>query len=76
MRILGLVGLVLTLLIVGVALKKQLTVIAPSPPAAGATATPGPDPGNVRMQSQQIQQQIKQQLDAAMSQPRPMPDDN
>lgn len=74
MRALGLIGLVLALLIVGFSMKKQLATVAPAAtgtPAAGDGAAP-----NVRAQSQQIQQQIKQQLDATMSQPRPMPDDN
>lgn len=70
MRTLGLIGLVLALVIVGFTMKKQLATVAPAPaiaPAAGDGSAP-----NVRAQSQQI----KQQLDATMSQPRPMPDDN
>ena len=69
MRALGLIGLVLALAIVGLLVKKQLgSACAPArPPAAGSRAP---------AQSQQIQQQFKQSLDAAMQQPRPMPDDN
>jgi len=74
MRTLGLIGLMLALVIVGLSMKKQLAAVAPAP---GITAPAGDGSApNVRAQSQQIQQQIKQQLDATMSQPRPMPDDN
>jgi len=74
MRTLGLVGLVLALVIVGFTMKKQLAAVAPVPAVSqpsgeGSAAT-------VRTQSQQIQQQVRQQLDAAMSQPRPGADDN
>lgn len=63
MRVLGLVGLVLVLAIVGFTLKKQLAAVAPAPaPTAQA-------------QGQQIQQQIKEQLDATLSQPRALPDE-
>lgn len=75
MRTLGLVGLLLALLIVGLLVKKQLNgVAAPVLPAGPAAAGKAPA-GDARAQSQQIQQQIKQSLDAAM-QPRPMPDGN
>ena len=67
MRALSLIGLVLALAVVGLLVKKQLGAVAPA-----ASGTPAP---TVREQSQQIQQQVKQQLDAAMSQPRPLPDD-
>lgn len=76
MRALGLVGLLLALLIVGLLVKKQLSgVAAPVLPAGPAATGNAPAGGDARAQSQQIQQQIKQSLDAAM-QPRPMPDDN
>ena len=42
---------------------------------AGTAATAGAPAGDARARSQQIQQQFKQSLDAAM-QPRPLPDDN
>jgi len=74
MRVVGLIGIVLALLVVGVLAKKQLgaavTPVVPAMPA-GATAPAG----DVRTQSRQIQEQIKQSLDAAQ-QRRPMPDDN
>ena len=41
-------------------------------PALQVPGTPAPT-GNVREQSQQIQQQYKQALDAALQQPRPEP---
>lgn len=64
MRGLGLIGLVIALAIVGLLVKKQM---------GGVTSA---SPANPAAQSQQIQQQFKQSLDAAMQQPRPMPDDN
>ncbi|MGJ7496259.1 hypothetical protein ACSFA8_14375 [Variovorax sp. RT4R15] len=69
MRSLGLIGLVLALLIVGVLVKKQMNSVAPA--AAPQSGAPAPA---VRAQSQQIQQQVREQVDAAM-QARPLPDD-
>jgi hypothetical protein len=46
----------------------------PSLAVPGADASSAPA-GNVREQSQQIQQQVKQSVEAAMQQARPMPDD-
>ncbi|MET3496543.1 hypothetical protein [Variovorax boronicumulans] len=78
MRIFGLLGLVLALVIVGLIAKKQMTTAAvpalPSAPGATATA-PGEAPADVRTQSEQVQQQVKDALDAA-AQARKMPDDN
>ncbi|GAA4339190.1 hypothetical protein GCM10023165_18360 [Variovorax defluvii] len=64
MRALGLLGVLLALVIVGVLVKKQLggTAAAPGQPAAS--------------QPRQVEQQFKQALDAAMQQPRPIPDDD
>ena len=65
MRMLGLVGLVIALLVVGLLAKKQTgSVVAPA--SANAPSTPA--------QGRQLQQDIQKSLDAAM-QPRPMPDD-
>ncbi|MFT4243325.1 MAG: hypothetical protein QM569_13710 [Acidovorax sp.] len=61
----GLVALVIVLALVGVLAKKQTA--ATTPPAV-------PD-ATVRGQSQQVQQQIKQQMDAIVQQPRPVPDE-
>lgn len=60
-------GLLLVLAIVGVLVKKQL-FSAPLVPAAAVGSTP-------QQQSQQIQQQFRQNLESAMQQARPMPDD-
>ena len=76
MRILGLLGLVLTLLIVGLLVKHQLAGMS-KPVSPAATAAPSSiGAADPRAQSQQIQQQFKQSLDAAMQTPRPMPDDH
>ncbi|MDM0013314.1 hypothetical protein QTH87_12795 [Variovorax sp. J22P168] len=75
MRVFGVIGLLLALLIVGLLAKKQLSSVAspvlpPLPAATGSVPA-----GDARAQSQQIQRQIRQSLDAA-TQPRAMPDDN
>lgn len=76
MRVIGLIGLVLALAIVGLLVKKQMSSIA-APALSSAPAPGGSAPaGDARAQSQQIQQQFKQSLDAAMQQRRPVPDDN
>ncbi|MBS0455066.1 MAG: hypothetical protein JSS14_27530 [Proteobacteria bacterium] len=70
-RALGLVGLVIALAIVGLLVKKQLTTsVAPAVTVEGVGTLSAPA-GNPR----QVQEQFKQSLDAAMQQPRPMPDD-
>ena len=69
----GIVGLLLTLAIIGILAKKQmgaLTVVAP--PAGFASAPAG---ATVQQQSQLIQQQVKQSLESTMQQARPMPDE-
>lgn len=75
MRTFGLVGLLLALVIVGLLVKKQLAGVAAPVLPAGAPVTGSAPSGDARAQSQQIQQQIKQSLDAAV-QARPVPDDN
>jgi hypothetical protein len=70
MRVFGLLGLVLALLIVGLLVKKQVGGSA-APQLPGSAGTPA---ASVRDQSQQIQQQFKQSLDAALLAPRKMPD--
>ncbi|HEY0202462.1 MAG TPA: hypothetical protein VGC24_12285 [Burkholderiaceae bacterium] len=72
----GLIALVLALLVVGVLVKKQLAAtVAPAPSLALPGAAPVSPGATVREQSQQIQQQYKQALDAAVQQPRPEPDE-
>lgn len=68
----GLIGLVVVLAIVGTLVKQQLASQKAVVPALQVPGAPAPT-GNVREQSQQIQQQYKQALDAALQQPRPEP---
>lgn len=70
MRSLGLIGLVLALVIVGVLVKRQMSSMAGTPPAADVR----PQLSQPE-QALQVQQQFKQSLDEAMQQPRPIPDD-
>ena len=73
--IFGVLGLLVALAIVGVLAKKQLsaTKVAVPPgisvPGAGASDAGG-QPQSAREQSQHFQQQVKQQMDAIMQQPR------
>lgn len=77
--IFSIVGLLLTLAIVGLLAKKQLASSQQPIPAltvpavAGAETTLTQPTGNVKQQSEQIQQQYKQALEQAM-QARPDPD--
>ena len=76
MRVLGLIGMVLALAIVGLLAKKQLSdgaMSASSPAAAAAAAAGGGAAAGAALPPPQLQQQIRQSLDAAM-QPRPLPD--
>lgn len=76
----GIVGILITLAIVGVLAKKNLSSLngAPTPAATSAgvvlpTTTPG---ATVKEQSQQIQQQVKQQVESAIQAPaRSVPDE-
>ncbi len=73
----GVLSLLIVLLIVGSLVKKQMAATtAPIPalqiPSAAAGASSAP--ATQREQVQQLQQQIKQTLDAQM-QARPLPDD-
>ena len=82
----GLIGLVVALAVVGVLVKKQLSasrapLVLPAPAGAvpagevGAGAPALPPASTVRAQSQQMQEQIKQQMEGLMQQARPMPED-
>lgn len=64
--LLGIVGLLLTLAIVGVLMKKQT-----APLSAGSA---GPAQSG-QQQSDQVQTQVKQSIDAALQTPRAVPDD-
>ena len=77
--IFGILSLLIVLAVVSVLAKKQLRAVTTAPglppPDSGVvmpTTTPGASP---QQQSQEIQQQVKQSLDASMQQARPMPDD-
>lgn len=79
----GVLGLLIVLAVVGVLAKKQLGALSVAPAgmqnpatAAQSVALPATSLGATpQVQSRQIQQQIKQTVEAAMQQPRPMPDD-
>ena len=83
MRIIfGLVSLVVVLAVVGLMAKKQLVATRSATPALTVPAMAGdltlqanPE-ATVKAQSQQIQQQYKQALDAAMQPPRSIPNDS
>lgn len=71
--IFSLVGLLVVLAIVGLLVKKQMSTqiavpVAPGMPAVSADAPP-------QVQSRQAQQQVKQAVEGALQQARPMPDE-
>ena len=73
----GLIGLLLALALVAVLVKKQMgaTRVAVPPAVQGLPAPASGAASTVRAQSQQVQQQVKQQMDALMQQPRTLPED-
>jgi hypothetical protein len=77
--ILGVLSLLMVLAVIGVLAKKQLgAVTGVRLPAASAASAPAGQVGagmNVPQQSQQLQQQIKQSVEATMQQARPEPDE-
>ena len=66
MRGMGLLGLVIAALVIGLLVKKQ-TAVSRSPAEAMGVPASAPQ-GNVREQSQQIQQQVQDQLNQAAQQ--------
>ncbi|RQO80825.1 hypothetical protein [Acidovorax sp. FJL06] len=72
---LGLVGLVVALALVGLLVKKQLSATRAPVPALQTAPDASAPTGTVREQSQQVQQQVKQQVEGLMQQARPMPED-
>ena len=78
---LSIVGLVLTLAIVGLVVKKQMTALRAPLPTLEAPAAASTSPAPIGVQPvppqspAQIQQQYKQAIEGAMQQTRPMPDD-
>ena len=79
--IFGLLGLLLSLVIVGFLVKKQLALtqqIVPTlqvPMARGPQSSASAPRTTVREQSQQVQQQYKQAIEGALQQPRTVPDE-
>lgn len=79
--IFGLLGLLLSLVIVGVLVKKQLTStqqMVPAlqvPMATDPQSSPSAPATTVREQPQQLQQQYQQALEGALQQPRTIPDE-
>ena len=78
--ILGLVGLLLSLAIVGLLVKKQLTstqqiIPALEVPVTAGVQRPASAPTTAGEQSQQVQQQYKQALEGALQQPRTVPEE-
>ena len=79
--IFGVLSLLLVLGVVAWLAKTQLTSTRQAMPSLAApggnlSSVPASVPvTNVREQSQQMQQQIKQSVEAAMQQARPLPDD-
>jgi hypothetical protein len=75
--VLGVLGLVLVLGIVGWLAKTQLasTRQSVSPLAVPGGDAAGAPAATVREQSQQIQQHVKESVEAAMQQARPVPED-
>ena len=69
----GIVGLLLTLAIIGVLAKKQMGALTTVAPPAGFASAPAG--ATVQQQSQLIQQQVKQSVESTMQQARPMPDE-
>lgn len=71
--IFSLVGLLVVLAIVGLLVKKQMSTQVAVPTAPGMPAVSADAPPQVR--SQQTQQQVKQAVEGALQQARPMPDE-
>ena len=75
------IGILLVLAVVSVLVKKQLGSTQQAipdlrvPPAATGASQAVAGQASVREQSQQVQQQVKQAVDALMQQARPMPED-
>ncbi|WP_411880399.1 hypothetical protein [Polaromonas sp. YR568] len=71
--IFSLVGLLVVLAIVGLLVKKQVGTQIAVPSAPGMPAVSADAPPQV--QSQQAQQQVKQAVEGALQQARPMPEE-
>jgi phosphoribosylcarboxyaminoimidazole (NCAIR) mutase len=64
--IFGLASLLIVVVIIGLLTKKQLSAVTQLPNAVGVTATDATKPANIAVQSKQMQQQVKDQMDEAM----------
>ena len=71
--IFSVVSLLVVLAVVGLLVKKQLGSTVAVPPAAGAPASAAA--ASPQAQSEQIQQQVRQAVEGAMQQARPVPDE-
>jgi len=73
----GLIGPLLALAIVAMLAKKQMgaTRVAVPPAVQGQPAPADGAAPTVRAQGQQLQEQVRQQVDTLMQQPRAMPDE-
>ena len=71
--IFSLVGLLVVLAIVGLLVKKQMSTQVAVPAAPGMPAVSADAPPQV--QSRQAQQQVKQAVEGALQQARPMPEE-
>jgi hypothetical protein len=73
----GVVGLLIVLAIVGMLAKKQMSSVneIKVPTIAGAASAPAQPGATVQQQSQNIQQQYKEAAEAAVQQPRTVPDE-
>ena len=75
----GVLSLLMALAVAGVVVKNQLAALSGAAigvPGSAAVAVPATTPAAAqRPQSAQIQSQVKQSLEAAMQQARPVPDD-
>jgi hypothetical protein len=71
--IFSIVGLLITLAIIGLLVKKQLGTQVAVPATPGMPAVSANAPPQVR--SQQTQQQVKQAVEGALQQPRAMPEE-
>lgn len=69
----GVIGLLVTLAVVGVVLRQQLRAVQAPVPALQVPADTAAPPATPAQQSQQIQQQVKTAVESAM-QPRAVDD--
>lgn len=70
-RVAGLIGASLVLAATGLLVKKQLAPVAVLQPAPSSSqTTDSPDASSARLQSQQVQQQVRQSVESAVQRPR------